>query len=270
MLTHQTPITRNNVRVIGKLDATRTIVFVHGFGTDQEIWSEVSDAFLGEFRIVLLDHVGAGGSAPEAFIQSRYLNLRPYAADLIEVADALSLENLILVGHSAGAMIALLAANARPLLVSQLILIGASPRYLNDTGYHGGFSEADLSELYGLMVGGYKRWADQFAALAMGNPNRPQLARRLATSLKSLPPDHALTVLCSIFQSDYRSELPLVTSPTLIIQSKEDFAVPLEIAEYLHAQIRSSRLAVINATGHFPHLSAPDEVIKAVRTFIGQ
>jgi sigma-B regulation protein RsbQ len=268
VITHQDPIRRNNVKTIGNLDASRAMLFVHGFGTDQTVWSEVADAFLPDFRIVLVDNVGAGHSAPEAFVQSQYLNLQSYATDLLEVCDAMSLTDVILVGHSAGAMIGVLAATKRPPLFSKLVLIGSSPRYLNDRGYHGGFSNADLDELYSLMTLDYDKWADYFAATAMGNADRPHLAKHFASCLKTIPADRALTVLCSIFQSDYRFQLPLVTQPTLILQSREDIAVPLEVAEYIHTEIKGSRLSVINATGHFPHVSAPSIVIAEIRAFV--
>jgi len=52
---------RNNVRVAGRPDG-RPMVFAHGFGCDQHMWRFVSPAFETDYRIVLFDHVGAGGS----------------------------------------------------------------------------------------------------------------------------------------------------------------------------------------------------------------
>jgi sigma-B regulation protein RsbQ len=263
------PITKNNVQVVGNPGSARTIVFVHGFGTDQRAWHAVVGPFLKDFRIVLLDNVGAGGSAPDAFVQHRYLNLHAYATDLLDVCRALQIEDAVLVAHSVGAMIGVLAANAEPARFSRLVLIGASPRYLDEPGYRGGFTKPDLDALYSAVSSVYPDWADQFAPLAMGNPDRPQLAQHFAATLKSIPAQSAFTVLCSIFQSDHRQDVCKLDKPTLLIQSQQDVAVPLEVAEYLNREIRGSRLAVIDATGHLPHVSAPAAVVAAMRDFIG-
>lgn len=264
------PLVKNCVTVTGKPDAARTIVFVHGLGTDQTAWADVAAAFKDDFRIVLFDNAGAGRSIPEAFVQHRYLNLRTYAKDLIEICEALAVRDAIVVGHSAGAMIGVLAAIEAPLHFSKLVLIGASPRYLNDaeSGYRGGFSDTDLKEIYRAVALNFPEWADRYAPMAMGNPGRPSLARHFAEGLKAIPHRHALTVLCSIFQSDHRADLPKLAKPTLLLQTQADLAVPMEVAEYLHREIRGSRLAVVEATGHFPHLSAPDAVITAMRDFV--
>lgn len=264
----QDPLGRHRVKTLGNQDAHRAMVFVHGFGEDQTAWTEVAGAFLGDFRVVLLDNAGAGRSAPDAFTQSHYLGLDRYATDLVEVCEALALTDAVLVGHSAGGMMALLAAIGLPRVVSRLVMIGASPCYLDEPGYHGGFTDADLKGLYRLMLADYTQWADQFALLAMGDADGAHLATYFANRLKTIPPDHALTVLCSIFQSDCRLQLPLVQQPTLVIQSRQDFAVPMAVAEYLHAQISASRLVVVDATGHFPHLTAAPQVIAAIRAFL--
>ena len=262
------PLERNNVTLAGNPQARRAMVFVHGFGTDQRAWSTVAESFGEDFSLVLLDNVGAGPSEPAAFQQSRYLNLGGYVSDLFEVCDALLLQDAILVGHSVGAMICLLAAARRPGRFSRLVMIGASPRYLDDEGYRGGFAEADLKALYQEVSLRYSEWADAFAPAAMGNADKPQLARHFAETMKSIPADRALTVLCSIFQSDHRADVSTLDIPTLVIQSQDDPAVPLEVAEYLHQHIKGSRLALINATGHLPHVSARYEVVAAMSEFI--
>ncbi len=263
------PLYRNNVHVVGRPDALRTLVFVHGFGTNQDAWREVAAPFAADSRIVLLDNVGAGDSAPEAFVQHRYLGLATYASDLLEVSRALKLDGAVFVGHSVGAMIALLAAVQEPAHCGRLVLIGASPRYLDEPGYRGGFSSRDLAQIYRAVAENYAGWTDAFAPAMMDNPDRPGLARHLADSLKTIPQEHALTVLCSIFQSDHRADLGRVTQPTLILQSRRDSAVPSEVAEYLHRSIAGSELEVLAADGHLPHLAAPGVVIAAMQRFLG-
>ncbi|MBS0395654.1 MAG: alpha/beta hydrolase, partial [Proteobacteria bacterium] len=163
------PLHRNNVRVVGRTDSPRTIVFVHGFGTSQEAWRDVAAPFLADWRIVLLDNVGAGASPPEAFVQHRYLGLATYANDLVEVVRSLDLCGAVFVGHSVGAMIALLAAVQEPPRCSRLVLLGASPRYLDEPGYRGGFSSPDLAQIYRAVAENYADWTDAFAPAMMDN-----------------------------------------------------------------------------------------------------
>lgn len=265
-----TVLSRNAVSVSGSPGSAATIVFSHGFGTDQTAWSDVARAFANDHRIVLFDHVGAGRSEESAFVQHRYLNLHSYARDLIEICDALDLRGAVFVGHSAGAMAGVLAAEERPELFSRLVLVGASPRYLDAEGYRGGLSAGDLDEIYSSVLNRFSDWVDAFTPAAMGNPDRPHLARAFAECIRSIPPARVLTVLCSILQSDHRADVARLAVPTLLIQSSDDIFVPDEVAAYLHRAIAGSRLARIPASGHLPHISAPAEVIAEIRRFLAQ
>jgi len=261
------PIEKNNVTIIndGKED---TILFAHGFGTDQTAWTSVAEAFQRDYRIILYDNVGAGRSAPEAFSPNRYDNLNSYADDLLDICRELNIDHAIMVGHSVSGMISLLAAIKEPQRFRKLILVGASPRYMNDEGYLGGFSREALDSLFQAMDNNYYAWVSGFAPAAMANADRPQLAESFASSLSSIRPDIAQSVARVIFQADYRTALPKLETETLLLQTREDIAVPTEVAEYLHKHIKNSKLKIVNAEGHFPHISAPQEIIKAIKDFI--
>lgn len=267
-MTSANAIARNNVHLTGNPQAVRTLVFMHGLGTDQTIWRDVTPAFEADWRIVLLDNAGAGGADPAAFSISRYLNLRPYAQDLLEVLEQLALHDVVVVGHSSSAMVGALAAIAAPERIGRLVMIGANPRYLNDVGYEGGMSPKDIDQIYQAATQNFPEWSAGFAAAAMGNPQRPELARQFAQSVRSVPLNQLLSVLCSTLQTDYRAELKRIPVPTLIMQSQHDLFVPMSVAEYLHAQIPNSRLRVIDATGHLPHVSAAPQVVAAIQEFL--
>lgn len=262
------PLRRHHVTIEGNPRAARTMIFAHGFGSDQTVWESVASAFRADFRIVRYDHAGAGRSDPAAFVQYRYLKLGAYAQDLIEICEALEIENAVFVGHSMGAMAGLLAAVERPSLFERLVLIGASPRYLNDDGYVGGFGPRDLEAIYRAMHDNFARWADGFAPEMIG-PGRPrEQVDHFAECLKSIPPDRALTIAYAVFQSDHRAELERLVRPALLIQTQTDRAVPMEVARYLNDRLRGSRLVVVDAVGHLPHVTAPDAVVAAIRGFV--
>jgi sigma-B regulation protein RsbQ len=253
---------RNHVQVLGQ--GHQTLVFAHGFGSDQTAWRHQVAAFEADYRIVLFDHVGAGKSDMSAYSPRRYSSLYSYAEDLLELCAELKLSEVVLVGHSVSGMISLLAALVDPDRFSQLIFIGASPRYINDpdADYIGGFEQADLDTLYAAMSANYYAWASGFAPIAMGNPDRPELALEFASTLKAIRPDIAQAVARVIFQSDHRAELPRLTVPTVVLQSQNDVAVPLPVGHYMAKHIPQAHLHLINAQGHLPHISAPAEVTR--------
>ena len=267
------PLPRNNVTVTGNLSAGKTLVFVNGLGTDQSCWSQVAPAFADAYRLVLFDNVGSV-EANQAYFRekrARYLNVTGYAADLLEVCGALKLDGkTTVIGHSLGALAGLLASIEQPRQFERLVLLGASPRYANTEGYEGGFSRSDIDATYLAMGRNYSEWSKALAVAAMGNPERPSLAARFAESIVRTPQDMMLTVLCSVLQTDHRADLEKVTVPTLIIQSRDDFFVPLGVAKYLHARIPGAAFTLIDATGHLPHVSAPDKVVAAIKAFIEQ
>jgi sigma-B regulation protein RsbQ len=262
------PLLKNNVTVINGDEYTDTIVFAHGFGSDQHAWKEVIASFPDQYRMVLYDNTGGGKADPSAFSPNKYDNLHSYADDLIDICEALNIGNAILVAHSVSGMIGTLAAIREPQRFRKMVLVGASPRYLNDEGYHGGFTHDELDTLFSAMANNYFAWVSGFSAAAMSNPERPELARDFASSLSAIRPDIAQSVARVIFQSDYRQVLPQLNTETLLLQTKEDIAVPMEVAEYLNEHIANSRLEVVDARGHFPHISAAGAVSEAIKNFI--
>jgi len=259
---------KNNVTVAGNLQAEKTMVFVHGFGTDQTAWSQIVPAFSGDYRIVLLDNAGAGRSDPQAFVNSRYQTLDKYADDVLDICDALSIKDAVLVGHSVGGMVSILSAIRSPEYFSKIVLIGTSPRYLNDSNYFGGLTNADIRDIYDAVQHDHWEWVLDFSKMAMKNPDTPDLADSLAKTLSDIPVERVLTVLHSIFQTDYREVVARLTKPALIIQSQDDVFVPMQVAEFLHKQMNGSKLKVIHAFGHLPHVSAPEAVIAAMSGFL--
>lgn len=265
------PLIRNNVTVSGNSMATKSIIFVNGLGGEQSFWNRVTPSFASDYRLVTFDNVGSVQSNQAIFCENqvRYLNVSGYAQDLLEVCAALNLKGeIVVVGHSLGAIAGLLASIQKPSLFSKLVLLGASPRYRNAEDYYGGFSKEDIYATYTALVENYVVWSKQLASVAMATPDRPALVSTFAEALGRIPQNMMLTVLCSVLQTDQRDNLSKVTVPTLIIQSQKDYFVPMNVAEYINAHIRFSKLAVINAHGHLPHLSAPEEVVSAINSFI--
>jgi sigma-B regulation protein RsbQ len=257
---------RNNVQLRGSSE--RTMMFAHGFGCDQNMWRFVEPAFSDTFRTVLFDHVGAGGSDLKAYDRNKYAALAGYADDVVEIGRELDLKDAVFVGHSVSCMIGALAVQKAPGMFGKLVMIGPSARYIDDSGYFGGFSEKQIEELLQFLESNHMGWSAQMAPAIMGNPDRPELGEELTNSFCRTDPEIAKAFARVTFTSDNRDDLAKIDIPTLILQCSEDIIAAKEVGEFVHRGIPGSELVILAATGHCPNLSAPDEVIAAMRAFV--
>ncbi|WP_042167804.1 alpha/beta fold hydrolase [Paenibacillus gorillae] len=261
-------LVRNNVNVIGT--GTQTIVFAHGFGCDQTMWRHVVPNFISDYQVVLFDYVGSGQSQINDYDPVKYSNLQGYAQDVLEILDALALKNVIFVGHSVSSMIGLLASlRGGSEYFERIVMIGPSPRYMNDLpDYYGGFEKSDIDELLTMMQLNFIGWASYLAPIVMQNPERQELTEELEQSFCSRDPRIARQFAEVTFLSDCRSSLSEATVPTLILQCSQDSIAPVEVGQYLHAHLKNSTLQQMAAKGHYPQLSHPDETTRLIKAYL--
>jgi sigma-B regulation protein RsbQ len=259
--------TRHNVQLRGREDAT-PMVFAHGFGCDQNMWRHVWPSFADDHRIVLFDHVGHGRSDHTAFDPDRYETLDGYAQDVLDICHELDLHDVVFVGHSVSAMIGALAAAAEPERFARLVMVGPSPRYIDDEGYAGGFSRADIDGLLQSLDSNYLGWSSTMAPVIMGNDDRPELGAELTESFCATDPAIASHFARVTFLSDNRADLARVRTRALVLQCSHDAIAPTAVGEFVHEHLPDSELVLLSATGHCPNLSAPAETIAAIRAFL--
>ncbi|MDT3404571.1 alpha/beta fold hydrolase [Mucilaginibacter terrae] len=257
---------RNNVRVIGKGD--QTIVFAHGFGCDQNVWRHFVTAYQEHYQLVLFDFVGAGQSDLTAYNSERYQLMDGYVADLLEVLEALALKQVIFIGHSVSCMIGARAALAKPDYFSNLIFVSPSPCYFNDGDYIGGMEKEDLEALFNMMDSNYLGWSGAMAPLIMGNADRPELGGELTANFCATNPDIAREFARVTFYTDCRTDLHALSVPSLTLQCSEDILAPLSVGYYIKKHTPGNTLVLLDATGHCPHLSAPDKTIEAIDGYL--
>lgn len=259
-------VSRNCIKVIG--EGSKNMVFAHGFGCDQNMWRYITPAFMADYKIILFDLVGSGNSDLTAYDFNKYSTLLGYANDIIEICDELALTNVTFVGHSVSSMIGLLAEKNRKNLFESLIMVGPSPCYINKGDYIGGFSSDDINELLTSLESNYLGWSSTITPAIMANGDRPELAEELANSFCRVDPKIAEHFAKVTFLSDHRDDLKDVNIQTLILQCSSDIIAPIEVGKYLHNNIKTSTLQIMNATGHCPHLSAPEETITLMKNFL--
>ena len=258
---------RLNVNVIG--DKKPPLLFCNGFNCNQHIWNYLTPALSRHYQLILFDQIGTGGSDVSTYNSRHYATLAGYAHDVVEICQALDLRDAVLVGHSIGAMIGMLAAVQAPQHFSKVVLMAATPCYINEPGYYGGFELADLLSLLADMDRSYQSWATNFATLLLGPEQPPSLGYELAGYFCQADPTIARHFARLSFLADSRPDLPHLHLPTLLLQCTEDIAVPDEVNAYMLAHLPQAQLVKLSTTGHCPHLSAPREVVAAMREFIG-
>jgi sigma-B regulation protein RsbQ len=260
-------LARNNVKVAGS--GKQPMLFAHGFGCDQNMWRFVAPAFADDYKLVLFDYVGSGKSELSAYDANRYASLEGYARDVLDIIHALDLRDVIFVGHSVSAMVGVLAANREPDRFARLVLIGPSPRYINDPpNYVGGFERSDIEGLLETMDKNYIGWANYLGPAIMKNADRPELGAELTESFCSTDPVIARRFAEATFFSDNRDDLQHVRVPTLVLQCSEDIIAPNSVGEFVHQQTPGSTLRVMRAQGHCPHMSAPEETVSLIREYL--
>ena len=261
--------TRNNVRILGvEADDVPTLMLSHGFGCDQNMWRLVAAPLSARYRIVLFDHVGSGHSDPSAWDPQRYSTLTGYAHDILGIADALNLRDVVFVGHSVAAMMGVLAAGERPDVFAKLILVAPSACYIDDGEYRGGFSREDIDDLLESLDSNYLGWSRAIAPTILGAPDRPELADELAESFCRTVPACARVFARTTFLSDNRADLARVSVPTLVLECLEDAIAPAGVGAYIAQHIVGSRLVTLDTDGHCPQLTVPEATTAAIASFV--
>jgi sigma-B regulation protein RsbQ len=208
--------------------------------------------------------------APPSLSQQerKYSTLGGYAQDILDIVRELDLSDVIFVGHSVSSMIGVIAANKEPDRFDRLIMIGPSPRYINDGDYIGGFEQKDIEGLFDMMDRNFIGWANFLAPAIIKNPDRPELGEELTKSFCSTDPVIARRFAKATFYADNRADLSRVTVPSLVLQCSDDMVAPQQVGEYVQGQLANSEIRMMKATGHCPHMSHPEETIALIKEYL--
>ncbi|MGI4739798.1 MAG: alpha/beta fold hydrolase [Janthinobacterium lividum] len=243
------------------------MLLCNGFGCTQRIWHYLTKALSVHYQVIVFDYVGSGESDFSAYSSQKYGTLAGYAQDVVEICEALDLRDVILVGHSVGASIAMLAAIQAPARFAKLVLLAPSPCYINEPGYYGGFERADLLQVLAMMEADHKSWTVAFADMLMGPTNMASLGEELAKFFCTTDSAIDRQFARVTFFSDNRADVSQLALPTLIVQCTDDVAGPAEVGAYLLAHLSQGELVTLKTSGHCPHLSAPLETLSAIQAF---
>ena len=261
-------IRRHSVRIIG--DGPQTLLFCNGFGCSQQIWRYLATPLANRYRVVLFDYVGTGESDLGAYNQQEYNSLGRHAQDVVEICRVLDLREVVLVGHSLGATIAMLAANQAPNYFAKCVLLTASPCYLNEPGYYGGLALEDVNQMLAMLDVDQHSWANLFAGLLVSPEHIPTLGEELVGYFCNLDSTVARHFARVVFLADNRANVSQLKLPTLLLQCADDAIAPTEVGAFLMEHLPQATLKTLPTVGHCPHLSAPLETMAAIEAFLVQ
>lgn len=159
-----------------------TLLFVHGLGCNQAMWRFVAPQLARRHRVVLMDLMGCGNSDWSTWQPARYASLEGHASDVIDVARTVCSGPTVLVSHSVGAMIGLLADRKAPGLFRAHAMIAPSPCYLNEADYQGGFAQDTLEHLVAMIDDDPRVFARNMAAAVMGAEAHSEPAQELQSA----------------------------------------------------------------------------------------
>ena len=231
-------------------DAQQTLLLIHGAGGSHLTWPAELRR-LPQTAVYALDLAGHGRSALPG-----HNTIAGYAQDVLDFMEALSLENVVLLGHSMGGAIVQQIGLAPPPAVTGLILVGTgaklrvSPQILAAV-------EDDLSTAVDFL--------NQF--LWGHHPTEAAMAVNRHTML-ACPAEVMLGDFVACNQFDLRGQLSAITLPTLVISSQLDQMTPAKFGEFLAAQLPQAQFALIKDAGHMLMLEAPTAVAQLVETFL--
>ncbi|XP_038998839.1 strigolactone esterase D14-like [Hibiscus syriacus] len=257
-----------NAEVVGS--GGETMVLAHGFGADQSVWDKVLPFLTQHYRVVVFDWSFSGAvKDPNLFDPSKYASYDAFADDLIALMDELHLEHSVFVGHSMSGMIGCIASIKRPQLFTRLVLVAASPRYINMDDYEGGFDEAAIDGILSSIESDYENWTSTFPTLTVDNSD-PASVEKLRKCLKRMRHEIAVPLAKMVFRSDERDILDEVTTPCTIVQTTSDVVVPGSVADYMQRKIKGkSTVEIVNTNGHFPQLTAHLEFLAVLAGVLG-
>ncbi|HEU0243410.1 MAG TPA: alpha/beta fold hydrolase [Candidatus Limnocylindrales bacterium] len=218
------------------------LVLLHGLAGSARWWSRNVPALSRSFRLVTIDLPGFGASP-----RGQRLDLEGIVEQLAGTLDGLGIERASLVGHSMGGLIAGGMAADRPDRVERLILVNAAFLSLAPAGARSVTGPATT----------LRRTAPSLLPVLVADGIRSGPLRLTDASLQLL-------------RADWRTKLPKIAAPTLVIWGEHDRICPLAIGEQIVAAVTGARLVVVEGAAHNPMWERPDEFNRLVLAFLGE
>lgn len=238
------------------------VVLIHGHPFDRSLWKPQVPALRGDFRVVMPDLRGFGGSP----VTPHVVSLREYAADIEELLVRLGVQHAAFVGLSMGGVVAMELATANPARCWALGLVTTTAEPVTADEQAVRRERADLVEHNGMQV------LIDYMHTGVYGPRCPAAIREQVDAMMASTPaaGAAAALRGRAERPDYRPRLLQLDIPALVCTGSEDpwsnEAVTTEIVEHL----QRPELVVIDGVGHLPNLEAEEIFNGALAGFLGK
>ncbi len=242
----------------GEGEGDGVVLLLHGTGRSVADWQEgVAGLLAARNRVVAIDYYGHGLS--DRAHGWRY-GIALWARQAIDVLDALGIERVTVVGHSAGGCVAAILTADHPERVDRAVFIG-----------HG--IAMDPVQIIPIMpglgeirLGRTRIFSDLFS---------PEHERRLAQAYAIRGTRAALLTYIRRQYTIDGLRLVLATyedirRPVLQVHGREDVSIPIGAARKLTPRLRDARFVAVEGVGHDVHIEAPDVLVEAIERFVAE
>jgi pimeloyl-ACP methyl ester carboxylesterase len=241
-----------------------TLVFVVAWIGSAELWIPQVDYFSQNFKMVTIDMRGAGESDKPA--DDYTIDL--YVDDLNSIIEELQEKNIVLIGESMGAQIAIKYVATYPGKVSKLVLTGGTPKIIASDDFPDGFPLEVSQRLLILFQESYSRGLRTFIKFVFPEAGTEYLRESAFAVCQKTTKEIAINCFSNFLKEDLRPLLGKIDIPTLIIHGENDRLMLLEAAKYMHENISGSKMYVFKDKGHAPSITAADKINKILEEFI--
>ena len=234
----------------------RDVVLLHGWGSGASVWSALSDRIASRRHVSAPDLPGYG---------SRPLCTPCSAESMAEAIARSAPRRCDVVGWSLGGLVALAWAIAAPAQVRRLVLIAATPSFLQRPGWPEAMAEDAFAAFETALADDPADALRRFALLQSRDDVR---ARQVARQLRgvAVPGAPALRAGLRVLRTtDLRGRLPSVRAPVLVLHGERDRLVPAAAGEALSRLLPAARYLAIAGAAHAPFLSEPAAVAAALQ-----
>ena len=240
----------------------RAVLFVHGYPLDHTIWQHSVEALDG-YRRVAPDLRGMGQSdAPDLGY-----SMSIYAGDLAALLDALSVDEVVICGHSMGGYIAFEFLRQWRSRVKGLILVDTRAEADSPEARRARDSAATLAR-----EGGGAAIAEMMLPQMLSplTQKRQDVVDQVRAIMARTPVSGIIGALAAMRDREGSETLlpSLAGLPTLVIAGESDTLTPPDQARAMAKAIPGAQLALIPGAGHLPPLEQPAEITKRLREFL--
>jgi len=242
------------------------LLLIQGLGYSLAGWRYQLGAF--DRRTIAFDNRGTGRSSKEPGPYS----MEQFADDAVAVLDALAVDAAHVMGVSMGGFVAQVLALRAPARVRSLVLVG--------TGPGGPEHERVPPETLQIWLANAGLPADEYARRTMHlsfSPGWSEAHPELHEELLAARLEHPTPAECWRAQFDatlpyvqYGVPVEQIAVPVLVVHGDEDRVVPLSNGLLIARRIPGSELLVVPGCGHVVQLERPDELNRAVESFLAR